>query len=364
MYNRRMKSISLLIKPFSSGCNMRCKYCFYANVSSIREVRNFGKMQPQIVDELIKKVFDVCPESISFAFQGGEPTLVGVDFFEDFVARVNAYNSRRVQVHYALQTNGLMIDDAFAMFLAKYKFLVGLSLDGNKDITDLNRLDAQGKSVFLRVMRCADILRRHGVDFNILSVVTNISARKGAQTYNFFKKHSFDYLQFIACIDDFGEETELSAERYGKFLIDVFDVWYEDFIHGKYVSIRAFDNYVNILRGMPPENCAMSGRCGLYYVVESDGSLYPCDFYCLDDRRLGSVLDDHPFEENDVHSRFVNESLNVSDKCRACKYFALCRGGCRRDREPSLTTNKYCSSYYTFFEHAANKLATIAKMQG
>lgn len=351
----------MLIKPFSSGCNMRCRYCFYADVSAHREVKNFGKMPLQTVDRLLEAVFAVRPKLVSFAFQGGEPTLAGLDYFRYFTEQVKQMNDCFARVSYSLQTNGLVLDAEFARFLAANNFLVGLSLDGNKYVHDKNRVDAAGAGTFRRVMDTAALLKKYGVKFNILSVVTDASAGLAAETYEFFKKCGFSYLQFIACIDDFGsDKTSLSAEAYAEFLKRLFDRWHDDVCRGVYLSVRAFDNYVNVLRGLSPENCAMSGVCGNYFVIEGDGSVYPCDFYCTDEYRTGSVFDDEPFGESSVQREFVEQSRAAAEACKACEYFSLCRGGCRRDREPDLQTNRFCAAYKSFFDYAAEKMKKLA----
>lgn len=375
-----MKSLSLLIKPASGNCQLRCRYCFYENVSESRETSNYGLMTLDTLDLLVKKAIAETTDHCTFAFQGGEPTLVGLDFYRDLIRLQEKYRTEfqkiSLVIHNAIQTNGMLLDDDWCAFLAQHKFLVGLSLDGDKDIHDLNRIDAQGKGTYTRAMKAAKLLEKHQVEFNILVVVTRQLARRANHIYHTLVKNGFRYLQFIPCIDDFGKEPgsspfSLTAERYGDFLKTLFDEWYKDFMAGQYISIRHFDNWIHMLQGQPPETCSMSGRCTCYGVVEADGSVYPCDFYVLDPWKLGTVQE-NTFEEMltcQLAEDFLQASWPVASKCQACKYYPICRGGCRRDREPLLagegqeaSLNIYCDAYLAFFDHALGQMQQIARM--
>ena len=351
-----MNSFTLLIKPAAGLCNMRCSYCFYRAASEPRENRI---MTQETVDVLIEKIRAYRPASLSVLFQGGEPLLAGLPFFKAFVKKVQ--EAVRCPVHYALQTNGLLLDDACAAFFREHGFLIGLSLDGDRRTNDRYRLDKNGRSTFARVLTAAETLRRHGVDFNILSVIDDKNAAEFETTYAFFKAQGFDCLQCIPCVDE-GDGVSLSADAYEAFLKKCFDLWYADFQNGRYVSIRHIDNYIGVLLGHPPENCAMCGICGNYFVVEANGDLYPCDFYCKAAYRLGSVFDDAPFEANETQRRFVEASRVIHAHCKTCRYYALCRGGCRRDRIDGFTKNQYCTAYCNFFEYAADRMVQAAKV--
>ncbi len=375
-----MKSLSLLIKPASGNCQLRCRYCFYENVSESRETSYYGLMTLDTLDLLVKKAIAETTDHCTFAFQGGEPTLAGLDFYRELIRLQEKYRAEfqkiSLVIHNAIQTNGMLLDDDWCAFLAQHKFLVGLSLDGDKDIHDLNRIDAQGKGTYTRAMKAAKLLEKHQVEFNILVVVTRQLARRAKHIYHTLVKNGFRYLQFIPCIDDFGKEPgsspfSLTAERYGDFLKTLFDEWYKDFMAGQYISIRHFDNWIHMLQGQPPETCSMSGRCTCYGVVEADGSVYPCDFYVLDPWKLGTVQE-NTFEEMltcQLAEDFLQASWPVASKCQACKYYPICRGGCRRDREPLLagegqeaSLNIYCDAYLAFFDHALGQMQQIARM--
>ena len=351
-----MNPLTLLIKPAAGLCNMNCSYCFYRSASAARENRI---MTNDTVDVLIQRIKAYQPSALSVMFQGGEPTLAGIDYYQYFIDRVQENLS--VPVQYALQTNGLLIDEAYAAFFQKYGFLIGLSLDGNRKTNDRYRRDRNGSSVLPQILHAAAILKKHPVNYNILSVIDDENANDIVSTWNYFKKHGFDYLQFIPYVDE-GNGVSLSAEAYGTFLKKVFDLWYADYRNGNYISVRHIDNYIGILLGRPPENCAMCGVCGSYYVVEANGDLYPCDFYCQDAYRVGSLYDERPFAIGEMHQAFIEESRLIHSHCRDCEYHFICRGGCKKDRCNGFSENKYCKAYQDFFAYAGERMMRIAAL--
>lgn len=367
-----MPPISLLIKPASGNCNMRCRYCFYEDETDKRAVKSYGVMSPKTMEVLMQKVLSFADGECTFAFQGGEPTLAGLDFYQRFVELAGQYNHKRVTVHYAIQTNGCGITDQWAAFFAQWGFLVGLSLDGPKEINDRYRTDAAGEGSYKRIMHTAQLFDKHRVEYNILTVVTAQTAKNVGKIYGFFDKNHFVYQQYIPCLDPIGEERggqeySLTPDRYERFLKDLFDLWYRDRVKGKFVYNRYFENLAAILSGYEPENCGMKGHCDRQLVVEADGSVYPCDFYALDEWRLGNLLT-ASFEELEEERRrlgFVELSMQVDEKCKTCKWAFLCRGGCRRDREPvregRLSRNYFCEAYYGFFEYAVPRLRTLIR---
>ncbi|MEI3183057.1 MAG: anaerobic sulfatase maturase [Lachnospiraceae bacterium] len=369
-----MPALSLLIKPASGNCNMRCRYCFYADELDNREIRSYGKMSVDTMHTIVDKAMEYGDYECTIAFQGGEPTLAGLDFYRDLVAYVTAHeNPKKLKIHYALQTNGYLINEEWAAFLGENHFLVGVSLDGLKEIHDRYRLDAAGKGTYQRVISAIRLLEKHQVEYNILTVVTAATARNGQKIYNYFKKNHFGYQQYIECLDPIGEEPgqheySLTPEKYGEFLKSMFDAWYLDMRSGTYVYNRYFENLMMIMAGQQPESCNMRGVCGKQWVFEADGSVYPCDFYALDQWRLGNIQE-NSFEEMDEKRDelgFIQWSMRQQEDCQKCRWFGLCRNGCRRNREPvtaeHTNRNYFCKSYQMFFEYAYPRLEEIYQL--
>ena len=367
-----MPNINLLIKPASGACNLRCRYCFYADETAHREVANYGIMSSETIEAVVRRAFEAADTAVTFGFQGGEPTLCGLDFFRNVVALQKKYAKKGVSVQNAIQTNGLLIDDEWARFLHENNFLTGLSLDGHMDLHDLNRLDVQGKGSFARVMKAAETLEKHKADFNVLTVVTAETARKIRRVYSFFRKNNLLWQQYIPCLDPLGAERgqaawSLTPSLYASFLKTLFDLWYEDVCAGRFIYIRYFENLLGMLLGRAPESCGLSGRCALQFVVEADGSVYPCDFYVLDQHKMGNV---HEHTLMDMaQTRPAQDFLAapyVHEKCRACRYFGICRGGCRRDRDlgDGIDLNYFCPAYQEFFGYALPRLTDIARKVG
>ena len=366
-----MPPLSLLIKPASGSCNMRCKYCFYADETQNRETALLGRMTPETLHTLVDKALAYGDGECTFAFQGGEPTLVGLDFFRDLTDYVARHpNPKRIRVHYAFQTNGYALDEAWAAWFAENHVLVGVSLDGPKEVHDRYRVDAAGKGTYNRVIASIRLLEKHHVDYNILTVVTAANARRARQLYDYFKKNGYRYQQYIECLDPIGEvpgghDYSLTPERYEVFLKALFDAWYLDMKAGRYVYNRYFENLMMIFAGQGPESCNMRGVCGAQWVIEADGSAYPCDFYALDEWRLGNINTEsfEAMEQKRADLGFIQWSTQVAEECRSCKWYALCRNGCRRNREPitadSTGRNYFCSAYQHFFEYALPRLQEI-----
>ncbi|MBO6052844.1 MAG: SPASM domain-containing protein [Clostridia bacterium] len=368
-----MPPLSVLIKPASGLCNMRCRYCFYADVTEHREIASYGIMTPETTDALLARAFDFASGSATFAFQGGEPTLAGVEYYRHFLETAEKYNTKRIPVHYAMQTNGYDVPDELCEILRDRHFLVGVSLDGNGAIHDAARIDAAGEGTFKRVNRTIAKFREYGIEYNILTVVTNRTAKEISTVYNYLRSRGYKYVQFIRHVDGFGDTEEpsvwsLSPERYLNFLKTAFGYYYDDILAGKYMSVREFDNFVMLAAGRAAECCGMNGVCPANLVIEADGGAYPCDFYVLDEYKLGNIRDTGIREllESDTAKRFRARSHKIDERCRSCRWYRLCFGGCARYREPTgsdgLGLNKYCESYRAFFDWAAPKLATLAKM--
>lgn len=365
-----MPPINIMLKPASAACNMRCKYCFYTDEAACRKEAERGIMSKEIASIIIRKALRYAQGTCTFAFQGGEPTLAGLDFYRTFVKTVQKENTNKVAVRYAFQTNGILLDQEWADFFASNHVLVGVSIDGTAEVHDQLRLQANGTESHAIVLERLKMLRQAGVECNTLTVVTKQLAQNITQTYRFFAEHEIRYQQYIPCMDLIGEtrgrhEYSLSPKEYAKFLHRLFSLWKNDWEQGTYVSIRHFNNWLSILLGYSPESCNMRGKCSIQYVIEADGSVYPCDFYCLDQWLLGNILKDDfsTFDKRRQQLMFTEKSEPVPLECKKCNWYVLCRNGCPRDRVhlqgETIAKNYFCEAHKEFFGRHFRELEKI-----
>lgn len=361
-----MRDISLLIKPVSGACNLRCSYCFYRDIVEKRGDRGQPMMSLDLLEQLVRQSIGAASSRVQLAFQGGEPMLAGLDFYKKAVEFAERYKSPEVQVEKSIQTNGTMISREWARFFRDNDFLVGVSLDGTEDIHDAHRRDGENGS-FQQIVRAVKLLQEENVDFNVLSVVTEKMCGRAEEVYTGLKGLGVQYIQFIPCIAPAVGEgwagCSLTAGHYAEFLKELFDLWYTDYLEGEYVSIRAFDDYVHILAGDKPGACAAAGECGRYMVIEADGRAYPCDFFAWDKYCLGGfgTYTVEQLYEHLEESKFI-KCPPRNAKCISCLYYYACRGGCRKDyiTQGGIVANQYCEAYKKFFIHAYPRLLKIA----
>lgn len=363
-----MPDLSIMIKPVSSACNLRCSYCFYEDVAEHRERHSMGRMSYDTLEKLVRRAMRYADKKVAFSIQGGEPTLAGAEFFEKLTEFQKQYNSRGLRVENAVQTNGYELSEELLEIFKREHFLVGVSFDGLPELHDKLRLDPRGNQTSEKVLRNIKQLQKWEIPFNILCVVNHYVAQYPEKVFE--NLSAYEYLQYIPCIDGFdgkSRDYSLRVSEYAEFLKKSFDKYYEAVQKRKFVSIRNFDNYIGMLKGRQPESCGMSGHCAAYYLIEADGGVYPCDFYVLDEWHMGNINEDSFFklEKSETAKRFRQISLSCHEKCRQCKWFGLCRGGCRRDREPlyngCLGLNKWCESYQEFFAYSYERMVRIAE---
>lgn len=286
--------MSFLIKPASSMCNLKCKYCFYADVSNHREVKNHGVMNEKTMNALIHEAFLNLDEDgeLTFAFQGGEPTVAGLAFYENFCQCVDQIKKATQKVNYAIQSNSMLIDEKWCKLFQKYDFLVGVSLDGYKENHDAFRITQNNKATFKQVMKAIDLLRKYQVRFNVLTVLSRQLAKHPEKLYAFYKQEKIEYIQLIPCLaglDEVKNPFALTPELFAGFYKSFYDLWLKDYQLGIYRSVNLFDNLIPMFADIPPYQCGALGFCSLQFVVESDGSIYPCDFYVLDEYKGGNI---------------------------------------------------------------------------
>ncbi len=358
-----MPPVSALIKPSSSLCNMSCDYCFYCDEAKNRLKESYGFMSENTLKNVIRKTMLNAEGYVSYLFQGGEPTLCGLEFYKKVIEYQKKYNRNGIRVYNSLQTNGYLIDEKWCEFFKKENFLIGLSVDGTEEIHNTLRHDKAGGGTYERILKSAELFDKYGVEYNILTVVSSLIAENIKQVYKNYSKKGWKYQQYILCLDSINRQEasnySVSPQKYGQFLIDLFEMWYDDFVKGEQPYIREFDNYLNILRGYLPEACSMIGHCTVQNVVEADGSVYPCDFYVLDNYYMGNYNTDKfaEIKNSENACKFVKDSLQLTEKCAECQYFKLCRGGCRRNRTDGR--NMFCESYKMFFEECLERMKKI-----
>ncbi|MEG0069974.1 MAG: anaerobic sulfatase maturase [Cetobacterium sp.] len=364
-----MKHINFLIKPSSSLCNISCDYCFYSDVAFNRAHPSFGFMSIETLEKLVKEAFFTAKNSITFSFQGGEPTLMGVEFYKKFHNFVKKYNTNNIFVNFAIQTNGILLNKEWADLFKEEKYLVGISLDGNKETHNFFRKDKLGNGTFSQTLKNIKLLQKNNIDFNILFVVNKKTVENLKDIYLFFKNSKFKYLQFIPCLDKLDNSTgdySLTEQEYGFFLDELFKLWNNDLKNKKYTSIRFFDNLLAIILNNQVESCDMNGHCSVNTVVESNGNIYPCDFYVLDEFLLGNI---HSTPLKDILTSqkafdFVKSSLKFDSECKTCNYFNLCKSGCRRHKnfQDGTYKNRFCNSFKYFYSKNIKELFQSAHL--
>lgn len=366
-----MPPLSAMFKTVSTDCNLDCSYCYYresAEGSRLRRRTDLSLLEA-LIPQYMEYVADAHRASLNW--QGGEPTLAGLDFFQR-VMELEAHAARPpTTISNALQTNATLLDDAWGRFLGTYNFLVGVSLDGPEAIHDLARRDRGGRGSFRRVMAGIDVLRRHQVELNILCVVGPHNVARASELMEFFRREGFRYLQFMPAMAFQSTEPArppsylVPPEDYGAFLAELFDQWYGDGLPT--VSIRTFDNFLQSSLGIPNDLCIHGDSCNAGVVIEHNGDVYPCDFYVHPEWRLGNVLQAPLWRmvESPAMRAFIARKHPLPPACQACQWQALCKGGCVRNRfilgDGSVAPSYFCSSYQRLFGHAAGRLARLGQ---
>ena len=337
-----MKNMTIMLKPASSLCNMRCGYCFYSDVAASRQKASHGIMSRETAAAVIHNTFKVMTKGdhVTFSFQGGEPSLAGLDFFEFFVGEVKKAAPPNVRVRYALQTNGLAVDEDWCRFYKENKFLLGLSLDGSAALHNGNRVDGGGKGTFNRVMKAKGLFDRLGVEYNILCVLSSQNARRAQGIWDFFVREKIKYIQFIPCIEPLtnpeGSQDALTADKFYLFYSTLYPIWKRGLEKGSasqnLIRVQLFEDLISLLLHGQRVTCGLSGGCTPQIIVEADGSVYPCDFYVLDEYKIGDLAahDLQQVFEAVIKSDFIKKSPETPAQCENCTHYRWCRGGCKR----------------------------------
>ena len=369
----------MLAKPIGPICNLACTYCFYLEKEKLFSQKPGiadWTLSESILERFIRQYIASQPrETVHFAWQGGEPTLLGVDFFRNVIA-LQQKHARGKRIENGLQTNGILLDDGWCDFLAENRFLIGLSIDGPRDLHDRYRVDKGGAPSFDRVLRSLGLLKRHGVDFNTLTVVQRHNSLYPLEVYRFLKEAGSSFLQFIPIIERIAEEpasdglalvspdssaaahvSDFSVDplQYGRFLCAIFDEWVRHDV-GK-VFVQLFDVALSAWMGMEPTLCVFQRTCGAAAVLEHNGDLYSCDHYVYPENRLGNIseLSLESAMGSPQQLRFGRDKLDRLPRCcHECPVRFACNGECPKHRfvpapDGGERLNYLCPAYKLFF---------------
>ncbi len=382
-----LQPLYVMTKAAGSACNLRCRYCYYLEKSKLYPGTNM--MSEDMLDTFIKQYIEAQPvPQVLFTWHGGEPLLRGLDFYRKAL-RLQRYYGMGMRVDNCIQTNGTLLNDEWCRFFRDNNWLVGLSIDGPRQLHDAYRYKGDGKGSFDDVMRGIELLNRHGVEWNAMAVVNDVIAAHPDEFYDFFKQIDCRYIQFTPIVErldgdgalaTLGDEAPLAPfsvtpDAWGDFLCRIFDRWIVGDV-GK-VFIQLFDATLANHVGVPPSVCSMARTCGHAVVLEHNGDLYSCDHFVFPQYRLGNIRSKTIFEmlNSDRQLRFGQDKHDLLPRqCLACRYLDLCNGECPKNRfartadgQPGL--NYLCRGYRRFFEHSypamtfmkAELLANITK---
>lgn len=355
---------SLLIKPASAVCNLDCAYCFYLDRDADPyKALPARRMTLDTLERLVDTyLFYSYPNSV-FAFQGGEPTLAGLPFFQKLVELQKQYGRNGQNVSNSMQTNAVLIDKDWCDLFRAYNWLLGVSMDGPQDIHDLYRFNKGGQPTWRKVMDAIELMQREKVEFNILCVLSQANVEKPREVYKFFRGLGIENIQYIP-LAEFEPDGRpmpftITPEQYGRFLTETFDLWWPE---RRKVRVRFFDNLAESLAGQKPGSCTLHETCDSYVVVEYNGDIYPCDFFVEGDWKIGNINLDSWAEiaRRTRRYSFAKKKTLSHPECQVCEYASICHGGCpkfrhgpRRDFED---LDYFCSAYKMIFGKSVGPL--------
>jgi uncharacterized protein len=373
------RAFHVMAKPSGSACNMNCDYCFFLKKAGLYPGSKF-RMSDEVHEAYIRQLFTAhqVPQ-VTVAWQGGEPTLMGLEFFRHSVNLQKKYARPGTRTENTFQTNGILLNDAWCRFFHDNNFLVGLSLDGPKALHDAYRKDRGGHGTFDRVMRAARLLQKHGVEFNILSTVNRKNADYPLEVYRFFRdKIGVRYIQFIPVVERENEsgfqegnrvtDRSVQAEQWGRFLIKIFDQWIRRDVGETFVL--NFDAALAGWLGMAGTVCIFGPTCGQGTALEHNGDLYCCDHFVEPDYYLGNILETPMIDlvTSDKQRKFGRHKRDkLPQYCRSCEFIHICNGECPKNRfieapDGDAGLNYLCEGYKAFFKHAEHAMKIMADL--
>jgi uncharacterized protein len=372
-----LPAFHVMTKPRGAICNLDCTYCYFLSKERLYPNSDF-RMTGELLESYVRQYIEAqCVPEVTFAWQGGEPTLMGLDFYRQVVALQAKYCRPGMTILNTLQTNGVLLDDEWCHFFHEYAFLIGLSIDGPRELHDAYRVDRGGQGTFDRVMRAVELLEHHRVEFNVLTTVHAANAPHALEVYRFLRDEvSTRFIQFIPIVErdnltgfQEGEaitERSVTARQYGDFLIEIFEEWARHDVGRVYVQM--FDVALAAWAGLPPGLCVFAESCGGALALEHTGDLYACDHYVEPGYRLGNIQE-IPLSElaaSPAQRAFgLAKRETLPRQCLECEVRFACHGGCPKDRvlttadgEPGL--NYLCEGYRTFFNYVDGPMRFMA----
>ena len=362
----------LLAKPTGAICNLDCAYCFFLDKEAFYPGSQF-RMSDDLLETYVQQLIESHQtDQVTIAWQGGEPTLMGLDFFRKAVALAEKYRRPEMKLEHTLQTNGTLLDDNWCAFFKENNFLIGISIDGSRHLHDTYRVDKGGGPTFDRVMRGLRLLQKHGVELNILTAVNRVNAEHPLDVYRFLRDEAgADWIQFIPVVERINtdgrtlyQEGETVSDRsvqpdqYGTFLSQIFDDWVRNDV-GK-VFVQTFEATLRNWLGMPSSGmCVFNETCGLGVALEHNGDLYACDHFVEPHYLLGNIQQQHMIElvASPQQRKFgLDKRSQLPQYCLNCDVRFACHGECPKNRfiatpdgEPGL--NYLCRGFKYFFHH-------------
>lgn len=371
----------VMAKPTGSICNLDCSYCFYLEKEKLYpERKSQWKMDPSTLEAFIKQQIDAqdYPE-VTIAWQGGEPTLMGLEFFERAMELVDKHNPERKRIINTFQTNGVLINDAWCSFFKKNNFLIGLSIDGPEEFHDAYRVNRAGKPTHTKVINALNCLKKHGVEFNTLTVVNNLNVHHPIKVYEYLKSLGSTVIQFIPLIERkartpnqqgltlIGPDYQLEADitewsvdslAYGQFLSEIFKVWVKRDIGS--IWVQMFEQTFAAWCEQPPQMCHFAENCGSALALEANGDVYNCDHYVYPEYKLGN-LHETSIREMNLSQQSLDfgraKRQTLSSDCQKCEFKFACHGGCPKHRFIRSSSGKadhnyLCQGYKEFFKNS------------
>lgn len=357
---------NMMFKPIGSVCNLNCNYCYYLDKAKMYSDNSVISLD--LIEKIIKEYIQINDnEQIVFDWHGGEPLLLGLDYFKKIVELQNRFKANK-QIFNTIQTNATLLNGDFAKFFKDNNFLVGISIDGPQDIHDRYRKDKGDNPTFVRVMNGIELLHRYNVDFNTLTTISKAGEGRGLEVYQFMKSIGSHFMQFMPVLEYVNpyDNSIVSPDEknsvltswsvnpleYGKFMCDIFNYWVKHDVGNYFVNL--FDSTLANYCGLNPGTCVYSETCGSNAVVEHNGDVYPCDHFVYPQYKIGN-LNDSSLQEimsSDKITRFgIDKRNSLPMKCLKCKYFTVCHGECPKHRFGDSGLNSLCEGLYYFYSH-------------